>query len=198
MNDRRHKSSISLWIILATILTGSFSGGTGEMALPVEDQIPLMLKILSYDKSLMAHPDSIVVGVLYQDRFRQSLVTKDKAVDILNTFTTLSGHSLITVPVSIDNSIPFSQELKEKHVSVLYVTPLRSYSLSNITEFSRTEQIVTLTGVPQYLKSGLSVSLDSKGGKPHILINLNASLIEGARFHSQLLKLAQIIDSSDG
>ncbi len=198
MQRRLFIASIPTWIVLAMLVAGSFPGGSSDMALPVEDQIPLFLKILSYDKSLVAQQDSIVVGVLYQDRYRTSLVTKNQALDVLDRFSSVSGHPLSSVPVSLDDVALLGSKLAMKGITVLYVTPLRSFDLTKITDVSRSKHMVTLTGVPQYLNSGLSVSLDSRGGKPNIIINLDASLTEGARFHSQLLKLAKIISSHDG
>jgi hypothetical protein len=39
-------------------------------------------------------------------------------------------------------------------VDALYVTPLRAISIDSITIFSRTNKVITLTGVPEYVKFG--------------------------------------------
>ncbi len=164
-----------------------------QMPLPVKDQMPLFLKILSYDKNLPERGDEIVIGVLYQERFRQSLLAKDELWTVMKQYRTLSGRPLRLVLLPLDEKTSLASVLDDPRVNVFYVSPLRAFDIEAITEVSREREIVTLTGIPSYLDAGLSVSLDVKGGKPQILINLPASEAEGADFHSQLLKVAKVM-----
>lgn len=163
-----------------------------EMPLPVKDQMPLFLKILSYDKNLPHRGDEIVIGVMYQERFRSSILAKDEVMEVMQSFEAVSGRSIRLVPLAIDENTALDERLDDPAINVFYVAPLRAFDLQKLTDVSRTREIITLTGVPAYLDAGLSVSLDVKGGKPLILINLPASEAEGADFHSQLLKFAQV------
>ena len=162
------------------------------MPLPVKDQMPLFLKILSYDKNLPERGDEVVIGVVYQNRYRQSLLAKDELVAVMKQFRAVSGFPIHLVPLAIDEKTSLADVLDDPRINVFYVSPLRAYDIEQITTVSRERAIVTLTGVPSYLEAGLSVSLDVKGGKPQILINLPASEAEGADFHSQLLKVARV------
>ena len=164
-----------------------------QMPLPVKDQMPLFLKILSYDKNLPQRGDEIVIGVLYQQRYRHSLLAKDELVAVMKQFKAVSGRPVRLVPLAIDEETSLAAVLDDPRINVFYVSPLRAFDIEAITEVSRDREIVTLTGIPSYLDAGLSVSLDVKGGKPQILINLPASEAEGADFHSQLLKVAKVM-----
>ena len=76
--------------------------------------------------------------------------------------------------------------------SLLYVAPLRSKDLSEIAASARAAKVTTVTGVPDYLQSGLAVSVRRQGGRPKLLVNLRAARLEGADFKAELLKLAEI------
>ena len=164
-----------------------------QMPLPVKDQMPLFLKILSYDKNLPERGDEIVIGVLYQERFRQSLLAKEELMTVMKQFKAVSGHPIRLVPLPLDERTSLAAMLDDPRINVFYVSPLRAFDIEAITDVSRDRAIVTLTGMPAYLDAGLSVSLDVKGGKPQILINLPASEAEGVDFHSQLLKVAKVM-----
>ena len=163
------------------------------MPLPVKDQMPLFLKILSYDKNLPERGDEIVLGVVYQERYRHSLLVKDELVAVMKQFGAVLRRPVHLVPLAVDEKTALADVPDEPRINVFYVSPLRAFDMEQITTVSRNREIVTLTGVPSYLEAGLSVSLDVKGGKPQILINLPASEAEGADFHSQLLKVARVI-----
>ena len=180
-------------LTLALVLGIGMQAHVEPMPLPIKDQMPLFLKILSYDKNLPDRGDEIVIGVVYQERYRSSLLAKDELVAVMKQFRAVSGRPVHLVPLAIDEKVSLADVLDEPRINVFYVSPLRAYDIEQITTVSRDQEIVTLTGVPSYLEAGLSVSLDVKGGKPQILINLPASEAEGADFHSQLLKVARVI-----
>ncbi|MDX1546152.1 MAG: YfiR family protein [Rhodothermales bacterium] len=180
-------------ILLAlAVLGGGTAGPDPRMPLLVRDQVPLFLKILSYDKNLAARGDAVVLGVLYQERFRGSMLVKDDVLAAAARFDAVGGRPVRAVPIPIDGTRDLEAALAEQGVNVIYVTPLRAYDVAAIARAAQARQALTLTGVPAYLGAGLAVSLDVKAGKPQILINLPASEAEGADFHSQLLRVAAV------
>jgi hypothetical protein len=73
------------------------------------------------------------------------------------------------------------------------VTPLRAADLRLLMAAARTSRITTVTGVPEYVETGLAIGIGVKGERPEIVINLTASRAEGADLDAQLLKLARIV-----
>jgi hypothetical protein len=102
------------------------------------------------------------------------------------------------VPIDLDQTADLSAALKLHRVRVLYVSPLRAYSVGTIYAATRTERITTLTGVPQYVEDGLAIGLDMKRERPEIVVNLAASRAEGADLTAQLLKLARVVGDEAG
>lgn len=51
--------------------------------------------------------------------------------------------------------------ISENKVSVLYVTPLRAASIRSISKICRKNKVISFTGVPEYVKNGLSVGIAS-------------------------------------
>ena len=192
--DQRRRLNRGLRMLVVLLLTCGSTIRMQDMELPVETQVPLFLKILSYDKNLPKRGEKIVLGVLYQKKYRLSHRTKQEVLEVMEDFKTLSGHPIEVIPIALDEAASLSDELARNGVNVLYVAPMRAYDVSLITTLSRSVHLLTLTGVPEYVRDGISVGLGLKAGRPLILINLEASEKEGAKFHSQLLRLAQIVD----
>ncbi len=164
---------------------------------PVELQHSLFMKILSFDKNIKARAGSeIIIGIIYQKNFKISLDTKD---EILKAFSKspvkdINNIPVRFVPIDIDEETDLGASVTKYGISVFYVAPLRATQLSSIIALARSKQIRTMTGVPDYVVSGLALGIGAKGGKPLILVNLAAAKMEGANFNSQLLKLAKIIE----
>jgi hypothetical protein len=175
----------------------SASSYAQEMALPVEDQVPLFIKILNYERNLKNYKnDIVVIGVIYQERFRISNLAKDAFIKTIdeNSEITIDGKPVDCVPIEISNIDYLENIIIDKKIKVLYVAPLRSIELSSIYRVSRQKKVVSITGVSRYVKDGLSVGLDLIDERPKILINLKAAKYEGTDFTSQLLRLAIIIN----
>ena len=168
----------------------------GEMAVPIEVQHPLFLKILSYDRKLSSRVGSeIVFGIAYQDRYRPSVAARDELVRVMETTPVRSVKDIPVRYVSIELSTPeaLARSLEEHHIDVLYVCPLRAFESEAVASQSRLAGITTLTGMPAYVEAGLAIGVDLKDGRPEILVNLPAAKAEGAELSAQLLKLARIV-----
>ncbi len=166
-----------------------------EMPVTVATQWSFLQKILSFQRKL--EPDDTrkpVFAIVYQSKLRVSLDVRNEIIQLLDEAKPSIGGVAVRV-VEIDLSQePALAQLAASQATVIYVAPLRSYSISTITDMSRALKILTFSSVPSYVEKGLAVGIDNRGGRPHILINRNAALQEGSDFHSQLLKLVTIVD----
>jgi hypothetical protein len=202
ITQRQGNRYIEFFLLIMSLLLPIFlSGRAGapppeEMETPVDIQVPLLLKILTFDRNLKERVgDEIVLGIVYQERFRKSLNIKNRIEHYLKG---LSINYVAEVPflyISIPlRSLPeLKTTLEKKKVDILYITPLRAVSLESLASISRSLGLTSLTGVPRYCESGISISIGSKGGNPLIIVNLTAAQSEGADFSSRLLKLAKVI-----
>jgi hypothetical protein len=166
-----------------------------EMVVPVEIQFPLLLKTLTFDRNLKSRVgDEIVIGLVYQCKFKASLNAKDQFMKVAksSSISSIEGIPIRLVAIDVEETT-LEDNLSKNDVNILYVAPLRALEIKKITEVSRAKQITTLTGVPRYVEKGLAVGIGTKEEKPEIIINLPAAKAEGADFSSQLLKLAKVI-----
>jgi hypothetical protein len=181
--------------IIFTVLWAA-TVGAQDMAAPVGVQFPLFLKILTFDRNLKTRVgQEIVIGILYQRKFRVSLNAKDELIRVVNEFPVkeIDGLPVRCVAIDIGEKVDLTGVLSSNNVDILYVTPLRAVGIETITAVSRARQILTITGVPEYAESGLAVGIGIKGERPLIIVNLPAARAEGANFASHLLKLSKVL-----
>lgn len=161
-----------------------------EMDIPVSIQVPLFLKVISFDRQRLPNEPTLVVGVAFQSGFRLSSVTRD---DAERAFRTHPDRKIKVVVIDLDND-DLGDAMAQHKVSVLYVAPLRAYSVKSIAQAAAAVHATTITGVSQYVTQGLSVGARVQSDRPKLLVNLTAARKCGANFAAELLKLAQVIE----
>ena len=179
------------------------SGGTAlataqEMDVPVQIQVSVLSRLLEFDRNFKSHAgEEIVIGIVYQSRFRPSSNAKDQVVEALKStkLERMAGLPVRYVLIEVHDATRFRRLVTDSGVDLLYITPLRAFAIDSITVFSREAGVLTYTGVSDYVHLGLATGLGLQGGKPKILVNREAAQQEGAEFSSELLKLAQLIGS---
>ena len=61
--------------------------------------------------------------------------------------------------------------IKKKNIKILYITPLRGIDVSEISSICKEANVLTITGVEEYLENGVSVILSLINNKLKIIIN---------------------------
>jgi hypothetical protein len=168
-----------------------------EMPLPVDVQLAMFDRILTYDKAFdeRVGPE-VVVGVLYQQNYRASRDAKDALLVAARerATPTLSGVPVRFVPVLLNDERSLVGVIEAVGIDVLYVTPVRAVDVADLARVNGTRHVTTITGVPAYVESGIAVGLDLRGGKPEIVVNVETCEQSGVVFSSQLLQLARRIE----
>jgi hypothetical protein len=160
-----------------------------EVPVPVRVQVPLLLRILSFDRNLARRrAGDLVVAVLYQSRNRSSLAIAEEVTLLLGSLSSTEA-----VGIDLDKVTDLRAALAQSGGQVLYVSPLRGVEISGIVRVSRGAGVTTVTGVPRYVEEGISIGLDLKAERPEIVVNLEGARAEGADFTAQLLKLARLV-----
>jgi hypothetical protein len=159
-----------------------------DVPVPSAVQVPLLLKILTFDRHLAAAAEPLVVGVVFQRRNRASAAIGDEVRVLL----TASARPIRVIVIDLDETRDLRGMLLRESVRVVYIAPLQAVSISTLTDATRGEGVVSITGVPRYVEQGLAVGIDMSDSRPRIVINLAASRAEGADFSAELLKLARL------
>ena len=170
------------------VMTSGVLHGHDEVLLPAEAQVALFQKIWSLDRAMLEAPTTIIV--VYQSRFRRSLVTKDEMMEAIAR----SGKKTRAGPIDLDRgSGELESALARAENAVLYVAPLRAVDVQTVTASAASHGVRTVTAVRDYVGRGVAVGVVLRGKRAAVVIDLTQARREGADFSSQLLKLAEVI-----
>ena len=166
-----------------------------SMEVPVETQIPLLLKLLSFDRNFRERAGGeLVIAILFQGGNRESVNVKSEVeAAIRKSATAVAGLPLRAVLIDLDEEADLVSVLTARTVVVMYVGPLRAIDIRELTRASRRAQVRSFSGVPRYVEQGIALGLGLRGDMPQIIINLPAAQEEGADYGAQMLKLARVI-----
>jgi hypothetical protein len=131
-----------------------------DMPLPVEKQVPLILRVLTYDRQFEAKAGKeFWIGIVYNPAEPGSVKASN---DVGETLTKYSGKTVKNLPINyylVEYAAPAQLEAALKSrpgISVLYVCP-GVKNLDNLLAVSRNRRITTTTGVPDLVERGVAV-----------------------------------------
>lgn len=185
------RRAVALVLLFVTALAGA-----EDLDVPMETQVPILLKVLGFDRKVTDRPgEPLRIGVLYQPRVRSSRAVADAFRDAASRsgIRAVADRALQFVAIEFEGEGDLARTLGSAQVDAVYVAPLRAVRIAAVTDITRRRHITTLTGVPGYVVDGLAVGLGVRGQKPEILVNLASHKAEGAQFSAQLLKMARIV-----
>ena len=164
------------------------------MEVPAAIHVPLIVKVLSFDRQLRVRAGrALVVAVAYQGGNRASVTIKDDIVQLLDAEReSIDGLTITAVAIDLDRE-ELDAGLRARHPTVLYVTPLRGVDVTRIAAAARAARVTTVATVPRDVSRGLALGVGLLADRPRLLVNLTAARLEGADFSAELLKLAQVI-----
>jgi hypothetical protein len=165
-----------------------------EMELPVAAQIPLFLKVASFDRQARpADHARATFAIAYQGGNRVSTAAKDAATRAFREKQQhLHGLAMAEILIDLDRE-SLADAIARHRVAVLWVAPLRSIRLADIVAVAQRGGVLTVTGVTDYVAQGIVVGVRIVADRPKLIVNLPSMRASGADFPAQLLKLAHVL-----
>ena len=166
------------------------------MPVPVELQIPLILKVLTYDRNFENRARSqLKIGIVYNTGDASSVMAKNQVSSVFEEF---EAKTIKNVPIKHFSLEYVSQDqfiniVNANQMTVYYVAPGNARNLDNLLRMSQSQRVITVTGVPGYVFRGVAVGIGANQDKPQILINLTSAKSVGTEFDASLLRIAKVV-----
>jgi len=181
---------------ILVLLFISFSLYSQELSVPVNIQMPIIFKILTYTRSSkLSAANPIRIAIFYQKSNRYSLETKNYISEMIEQpeYQKLDSRKIIYSFFSVRDEIEIQNMVNNHKIDIAYILPLKSINLDELVEIFKKEKILCISSVAEYVMDGLPIGIGTKGDKPLIMINLSYATETGIEFNSQLLKIAKVI-----
>ena len=179
---------------LLPVLLFAFSS-SGSPTVPEKEsigaQIPILLKILTFDRALEDQPKRDLLIVIVEAP--SDSVSHHATELVANELSLYVGQMIRGRPLRTESrSYDQLMERFDATVDVLYLTPGLERTLPQILAWSRNNGSFTFTGAPTLRAKGVSVWLGGAPSAPRILINLPQVRAEGRELDARLLSLATV------
>ena len=169
-----------------------------EIAVPIETQIPLFFKIISFDRTINKSGNSkFEIIIIYQKTYKYSQNIKNEILNVFennSSFSSFNSKIIEINSLSLDVESDLNDYLASHRVDCVYLTPFRAVNIETLDGILTKNKVLSFSTVPDYVYDGICFGLDVKGERPNILINLPVSRAVGAEFSSQLLKMSKVIE----
>jgi hypothetical protein len=177
-------------VVLLTVRTAS-----AALAVPFDVQVPLMLKALTYDRSLKARAgDQVRIAVLHPSEGEPGA-----AENLATALRNLPGRTLNGLPVTfrhftVRNEAVVDQALRDGRWAAAYVMPgFSSQELTQIRRACESQRVLAMAADAGEVERGLAFGVDSRDGKPQLVVNLSSTRAFGSEFDLALLRLSRVI-----
>lgn len=181
---------------LLLLLRPGVATAAEPMPLRADLQVPLILKVLTYDRHLETKAGQEVgIGVVYTPEEPDSVAAANQIFETLFRFAdkTVKRLPIKRYLLEYSSADRLERSITQRGISVLYVAPGNASNLEVITRVSQARSVTTTTGVPEYVRRGVAVGIALSDERPQILINLASARSEGSEFDASLLRFATVL-----
>lgn len=141
---------------------------------PVEVQAALFLKILKFNNDI-AKGGEVSIYVLNSQEFADEM---NKAIG------RKIGNSTLTA-INTGFSVP------EEKPSVVYIGD--SDNIEDILNYTRSNKVLSITGIPDMISKGVTLGVGVSGGKPKVLLNYESLKLEKVNMDPAIHRIAKVI-----
>lgn len=182
-------------LCVASTLASSFARADEEVAVPVQLQIELLLKVAGYDKNLPARAPSVVrVLVLTKGGNAQSSRVGQAAARALEGKT--AGSRPVEVSTqAFTTGAALAAKVKEAKLAIVYVTPgFDGAELESISKSLAGISVLTAGALTRFIEGGVVLGFELVSGKPKLLVHLKRAHDQSVELSSQVLKIVRVIE----
>lgn len=155
------------------------------------DQVIQMLKALEYDRNLGKRPGPIRIAVLFVQGNAQSQAVKDQIMALLASAPTVVTRPVVPREVAFTTPVELARIARTETFTAFYLAPGMGDHVADVIHVSRDQKVLTVTGVPDYLERGVSLTFVMYRGGIKPWLGRTAASAEGSKFDADYVRRAK-------
>jgi hypothetical protein len=169
-------------------------GSSAQSTVPIDRQLEMMMKVISSAaRSYGQHP-VCSVGILYSHHDTSSAAEQTAIVQFSsnNDITLANGIPVRFISIDLGHGEGWKELFRSDSLAAVIVTSVPEHYLEPIALLCREESILSMTTVPDFVRTRLAVGVTSENDRAILVVNVPVSLSEGTKLSSRVLKMAKI------
>ncbi|HUJ28657.1 MAG TPA: YfiR/HmsC family protein [Myxococcales bacterium] len=187
----RKRTSTSLLGVLL-FLWPPRPGPAGE-GVPPSVQANLLVRVAPFDRSLSTLPQIQVLVVARRDDPGSQHVA-DAVYAALKNETQIAGVPMQLARIEVTSVPHLLSEIRGRKPSIVYLSTEFSRDAPAIAAGLDGEHLLTFAAESEAVRGGICVGFDLSFGRPQVLVHLEQSRRQHAKFQSGFLHLAKVVD----
>ena len=183
------------WLVAAAVLVLAVPPCAGSTAVPYDVQVPLLLKALTYDRTLKTRAgDSVRIAIVVPTKGHRAAVDDLQAAVQNLPDRTVNGLPVTFREVVAESGADLEQALQGARWTAAIIMP--GFGTSQLAEIRRVcaaQRVLAVAGDVGDMERGLAFGIGVQGGKPQIVVNLPSTKACGSDFDLALLRLSRVI-----
>jgi hypothetical protein len=162
---------------------------------PYDVQVPLLLKALTYDRTLKSRAgDAVRIAIVMPAKSGRSAVDDLQAAVQGLPERTVNGLPVTFREVTVAEGADLEQALQGGRWTAAIVMPgFAAGQLAEIRRVCASRQVLAVAAEVGDVEKGLAFGVGAQGGKPQIVVNLPTAKACGSDFDLALLRLSKVI-----
>jgi len=152
------------------------------------DQVSAMLKALEFDRNLGKHPGPIRIAVLFVQGNAQSQGVKDQIMALLASAPTVVKRPVVPSEFAFTTPVELARIARTEMFTAFYLAPGMGDYVADVVHVSRDQKVLTVTGVPEYLKLGVSLTFLKYRDVIKVYLGETAASAEGSKFDADFIR----------
>jgi hypothetical protein len=166
-----------------------------EGALPVALQAELLVKLAGYDRSFLQRAgDRVRVGLLVKPNDGDSMRAAEQMQAALARVTTIAGLAHDETIIAYEKAAALPEICRSQRLAILFVTPGFRNDIEPIRAALDGVDVLTASGVPDYVKAGVVLGFDVANGRPQLLVHLGQAKRQNVVLRSDVLRLMKVYE----
>lgn len=179
--------------VLVGVLAFAGPASAQQAHLPAELKLPLLVKVLSFDRDLEKRSRDVVVAVVFQRNVPASLRERDEWFAAAGARPSLNGARVRVVGIEYRDADELVVALNRAGARIVFLPQLRAVDMPALADRLRAAGFRTATDEPALAGRSASVGLLLRAGRPHVVINMPLAVREGSDYSSQLLRVVEVV-----
>jgi hypothetical protein len=158
-------------------------------------QAELLVKLAGYDRSFTQRAgDRVHVGLLVKPKEGDSTRAGEQMQAALARIPSIAGlpHEEAIVPYQRADALPAI--CRNQRIAILFVLPGFHDDIEGIRTALDGVDVLTATGVPDYVKGGIVLGFEVAAGRPQLLVHLAQAKRQNVALRSEVLRLMKVYE----
>jgi hypothetical protein len=185
-------------LLFITVLCFGLVFGTGatraqDVAVPAALQSRLLAKVVEYDRNFSDRAGEIVhILIIGRPELPTSMRSAEQMLASLAQIERMGGLPHDEVIVRYRTARELAEECRVRKAAVVYLGPGFREELGSISNALDGVDILSVTGIADYVPEGVVLGFDVISSQPRMLINLAQAKRQNVSFQANVLKLMKV------